>query len=233
MENTNKKFNLRMVLTILFWGALWGIVEATLGTILHLPGFEGTGIYFASSTIILPIAYCLMANCYKKTNSFYSVYLMGIVAGIIKLSVGFVIGFIDRVYFPAMYIVLEALAMGSALALFRPKNVLSLKTFGALVLANTTYQFMYLVVRSLTSESVFASMDAWKAAGEKYLFTINGVAILYSFAIGGAAFGIFKLAEKYNWNLKFDFNKLVTSPISVSIALALSFGLTIGLALVK
>ena len=72
MENTERKFNLKTVMTILFWGALWGIVEATLGTLLHLPGFEETGLFFASSAVILPIAYCLMANCYKRTESWCS-----------------------------------------------------------------------------------------------------------------------------------------------------------------
>ena len=87
MEN-ERKFNLKTVLTILFWGALQGIVEATLGTLLHLPGFEETGLFFASSAVILLIAYCLMANCYKETESFYAVYLMGVLA----LSLGLTIG---------------------------------------------------------------------------------------------------------------------------------------------
>ncbi|MCR5332870.1 MAG: hypothetical protein K6E11_02495 [Bacilli bacterium] len=231
MEETNKKqLTLKMIMQILFWGAAWGIVEATLGTILHLPGFEGTGLYFASSAVILPIAYCLMANCYKRTGTFYSVFLMGLVAATIKLSVAFVIGFIDRVYFPAIYIVIEALAMGGALAIFRPTNVISLKTFASIVVANTTYQFTYLVIRSLTSANVFANMEIWSQVGEKYLFMINGLAILYSFAIGSIAFGVIKLAQRLNFSVKFNFNKLVSSPITAGIAVALSLALTIGLA---
>lgn len=229
MENTERKFNLKTVLTILFWGALWGIVEATLGTLLHLPGFEETGLFFSSSAIIVPIAYCLMANCYKRTESFYAVYLMGVVAGLIKLTVAFVIGFTIYVYFPAMYIVLEALAMGTALAVFRPKNVLSLKTFVAIVVANTVYQFVYLCVRSLTSASVFASMEAFNKTGVKYLFTLNGLAIIYTLIVGSMAYGVTKLAEKFNWSMKFDLNKVITHPVTVGIALALAVGLTIGL----
>ena len=230
--NMEKKFGLKTIMTILFWGALWGIVEATLGTILHLPGFEGTGLFFASSVIIIPIAYCLMANCYKRTGTFYSVYLMGIIAGLIKLTVGFVIGFIDRVYMPAIYIVVEALAMGSALAIFRPTNVLSLKTFASIVAANTTYQLMYLSITAVMGNNAFASMEAFSDRGVKYLFTINCLAILYSFVIGSIAFGGFKLAKKLNLNTKFDLNKIITSPITVSVALVLSIGLTIGLALI-
>ena len=128
MEN-EKKFNLSLLFNVLFWGGLWGIVEATLGTILHLPAFEGAGLFLGSSVIIIPIAYFLMANCYKRTNSFYSVYLMGVLAALIKLSVGFVIGFINKVYNPAIYIVVESLAMGTALLIIRPTNVLSFKWF--------------------------------------------------------------------------------------------------------
>ena len=68
--------------------------------------------------------------------------------------------------------------------------------------------------------------------GEKYLFTVNGLAILYSFAIGAIAFGIVQLAKKLNWNTKVDFNKIIYSPITVSIALVASVGLTIGLSLI-
>lgn len=230
MEN---KLNLRTILTIVFWGALWGIVEATLGTILHLPAFEGTGVFFASSAIILPIAYCLMANCYKKTNMFYAVYLMGVVAALIKLTVGFVIGFIDRVYFPAIYIVIESLAMGSALAIFRPTNVLSLKTLASIIVANTAYQLSYLVIRQMNSGDVFVSMEAWRATGEKYLFTINALVIIYSFVIGSISFGLFELAKKLNWKTKFDLNKIISSPITASIAVLLAVGLTIGLTFIK
>lgn len=230
MENTEKKFSLKTWMSILFWGALWGIVEATLGTILHLPGFDGTGIYFASTAIVLPIAYCLMANCYKRTESFYSVYLMGIVAATIKLSVAFIIGWIDRVYFPAIYIVVESLCMGTALAIFRPKNVLSLRTFGAIVAANTVYQFSYLLICAINGNNAFASMEAWAKSGEKYLFTMNGLAIVYTLAVGSTAFGLFKLAEHYNFKFKLDLNKFVTSPIVAGVAVILSFAFTIGLA---
>ena len=230
MENQEKKFTLKTWMNILFWGAVWGIVEATLGTILHLPGFDGTGIYFASTAIVVPIAYCLMANCYKKTESFYAVYLMGVLAAVIKLSVGFIVGFTQKVYNPAIYIVFEALAMGSFLAVFRPKNVLSLRTFGAIVAANTVYQLAFLGIRAISGNNAFASYEAWVKTGEKYLFTMNGLAIVYTLAIGSAAFGLFKLAEHYNFKFKFDLNKFITSPITAGVLVALSFSLTIGLA---
>lgn len=228
-----KTLNLKMILTIVFWGSLWGIVEATLGTILHLPSSKMAGMYLSSSAIIIPIAYCLMANCYKKTNqSFYAVYLMGVVAALIKLSVAFVIGFVDVVWEPAIYIILEALAMGSALAIFRPTNVLSLKTFGSIVVANTVYQFSFLVVKTIKGSDVFYNMATWSKMGEKYLFTVNGLAMLYTLAIGALSYGIILLVKKLNLSTKFDMNKIVYSPIAASLALMVSIGLTIGLSVI-
>ena len=227
-----QKLSTKIIFQVLFWGALWGIVEATLGTILHLPAFDAPGIYLCSSTIIIPIAYCLMANCYKRTGSFYSVYLMGVLAGVIKLTTAFIVGFINRVYMPAIYIVVEALAMGTVLAVFKPKNVLSLKTFASVVVANTVYQFMYLVIRIADGgQNVFASLEAWRSGAEKYILSINFVACFYTLAIGGAVYGLLKLAEKKEWNLKFSLDKIIYSPIAASISVGLALVLTITLKL--
>lgn len=227
-----QKLSTKMIFQVLFWGALWGIVEATLGTILHLPAFDAPGIYLCSSTIIIPIAYCLMANCYKRTGSFYSVYLMGVLAGVIKLTTAFIVGFINRVYMPAIYIVVEALAMGTALAVFKPKNVLSLKTFASVVIANTVYQFMYLVIRMVDNNpNAFASMEAWQKLGEPYFLTINFVACMYTLVVGGFSYGLIKLAEKKEWKPSFSLDKIIYSPITVSISVGLALVLTITLKL--
>ena len=235
MENTQRKeITLKILFISLFFGAIWGIVEATLGTILHLPFFEAAGIYTKSSVIIVPIALALMAVCYKKTNSFLSILLMGLVAATIKLSVGFVIGFIDRVYFPAIYIVVEALMMGAMLKVFHNEKVLTLKTFGIAFLANTLYQFSYLVISSLTGgKNVFSSMELWQSTGEKYLFTYNCIAMLYLFTAGVIIYFVNKLVEKSEVKVKFDLQKIIFSPITASIALVIAFGLTIGLSFVK
>ena len=81
---TNKK--LKMLFTVLFFGGMWGLVEATLGTVLHLPFFDNIGVYGSSTAIMLPIAFYLMGLCYKKTNTLRTVAYIGLIAGIIKLS---------------------------------------------------------------------------------------------------------------------------------------------------
>ena len=231
METTNNtKSKLTFIFNVIFFGALWGIVEASLGTILHLPMFDKVGMYACSSTIILPIAYYIMANCYKKTGTLFSIPVMGVIAALIKLSVGFFIGFRASVINPSIYIIAESLAMFGALAVFRPKNVLSLKTLGAVILANTTYQFTYLMINwAMGGTNVFASEKAWTLVGESHLFTMNALAILYTFASGAIFYGLFKLAEKLHVEVKFDYKKIIYSPITASVALVIAVGLTITL----
>ena len=233
MNNENRKQTLTVLLNVVFFGALWGILEATLGTVLHLPALDKAGMYAASTTIMLPIAYYLMAICYKKTGSRWAVFVMGGIAALIKLSVAIVIGFRPSVYNPAIYIVAESLMMGVALIIFNPKNVLSFRTLGAMIFANTLYQFSYLLINmAMGGTNVFASEKAWIEVGEKYLFKFNCVAILYTFASGAIAFGVMKLLEKANVSLKVDIKKLVNSPITAAVTLVIAFTLTLTMALI-
>ena len=214
---------LSTLFSVLLFGGLWGIIEATLGTILHLPFFEGFGVFGKTSSIIIPMAFALMAMCYKKTQSVYAVFLMGVLAALIKLPVSFFIGFTDRIYNPMMYIVIESLLMGGALYLFKPTNVVSLKTFGAIVLANTLYQFSYVCISGwMVGANPFASMAKW----EKYLLTINCVAILYTFGFGGIAYGVIKLKQHFNWDLS-KVKKVVYHPAFASSVAAVAVVLTI------
>lgn len=239
MEKRKKFFS--YLFPILLYGSLWGIFEATLGTILHLPAFEAGGLFTKSSIIIIPVAFFIMALCYKKTGSLKSVVFAGLIAASIKLSTAIVVPFTIYVYFPAIYIVVESLAMFGALAIFRPTKVLSLKTFASFVIACTTYQFTYICICSITAVAApgltgninaFASMENWKKVGEKYLFTYNGVAIIYALLAGGAMYGISKLLTKLNVQVKFDYKRIINSPITASVALVAAFALTISLSLI-
>jgi len=240
MEKSKKI--LSFIIPVLLFGALWGIFEATLGTLLHLPVFEAGKLFTKSSIIMVPIAFLFMTLCYKKTNSLLSVVLVGIIAALIKLSTAFVLGMTIYVYFPAIYIVVESLAMMGAIAIFRPTSVLSLKTFASFVTANTIYQFSYISIASIVAVAspnltkninAFENMTNWSKVGEKYLFTYNGIAIIYALAIGGALYGLYRLALRYKLFEKVDLKKVVYSPITASLALVVAFAVTISLATVK
>ncbi len=232
MEEKTMNPKLRLFLDVLLFGSVWGILEATLGTLLHLPMLDKAGMYACSSTIMIPIAFYLMANCYKRTGKFYALPMMGVIAALIKLTVAFVVGFRPSVYNPAMYIIVESLAMMGAVAIFRPTKVLSLKTLGAVILANTTYQFSYLMLNMAMGGTNIFTEKGWMLVAEKYLFMFNGLAILYMFASGAIFYGVFKLLEKLNVEVKFDYKKIVYSPITASVCFGLAVALTITFAAV-
>ena len=235
MDNAKTPMNekLRFFLDVLFFGALWGLLEATLGTLLHLPAFDKAGMYAASTTIMVPLAYCLMANCYKRTGKLYCMPAMGVIAASIKMTVAFVVGFRPSVYNPAIYIIVESLAMMGAVAIFRPTKVLSLKTLAAVIVANTTYQFSYLLINmAMGGTNIFASEKAWINVGEKYLFKFNCVAILYMFGVGAIAYGIVKVLEAKHVEIKFDYKKIIYSPITAAVTFVLAVALTITFAAV-
>ena len=238
----NKKKILSILLPALLFGALWGIFEATLGTILHLPFFEAGKLFTKSSIIMVPIAFFFMTLCYKKSGSLLSVIFAGLVSASIKLSTAFIMGMTIYVYFPAIYIVVESLAMMGALAIFRPKKVLSLQSFASFVTANTIYQFSYISIASLVAVAnptltnninAFENMKNWQKVGEKYLFTYNGVAIIYALAFGAILYSLYRLALKLNLNEKVNIQKIIYSPITASVALVAAFALSISLAAVK
>ena len=238
----NKKNILAILLPVLLYGALWGIFEATLGSVLHLPAFEVGKLFTKSSIIMVPIAFLFMTMCYKKSGSLLSVIVAGLVSASIKLSTAFVMGMTIYVYFPAIYIVVESLAMMGVLAIFRPKNVLSLRSFASFVAACAVYEFSYISIASIVAVAApgltnninaFASMANWQKVGEKYLFTYNGVAILYALAFGAILYGLYHLALKLKVNEKINLQKIVYSPITASVAIAAAFALSISLAAIK
>lgn len=201
---------LKILFAVLLFGGLWGILEATLGTFLHLPIVRAAGMYASSTVIMVPIAYFLMGACYKRTNTFRSVFYMGILAASIKAMV---CAIFHLSFNPVYYIVLEALCMGGALAAIRPSKVISFQGLGTMILANTSY----LVLSTFIRINVATSTPSMLVANiEQYVFLYNALAILYSFAAGAAIYGIMQLANRFEW--KFDgVKKVIYSPITASV----------------
>ena len=214
--------HLKILFSVLLFGGLWGILEATLGTLLHMPFVPGT-MFLASTTIMVPIAYFLMGACYKRTETFRSVWYMGVLAAGIKLISCLIF---SMSFNPVYHILLESLFMGVALLIVRPKNVLSFAGLGTMIIANTLYLGVSTFIR-VNPSSATASyiLDNF----EKYTFKFNCVAILYTFAAGAALFGLTKLAEKYQWDFS-KVKKVIYHPAFASgaavVALALSISLS-------
>jgi hypothetical protein len=73
----NKK---HLVWIPLFWGSLWGLVEATLGHVLHripIPGIAGA--------VMFPIGVFFMIQAYRNSGKIPVIFLTALVAANIKL----------------------------------------------------------------------------------------------------------------------------------------------------
>ena len=209
-----KKYEpLKILFGVLLFGGLWGILEATLGTLLHLPFVKAAGMYASSTTIMVPIAFMLMGACYKKVGNCRSVFYMGILAASIK---AIVCAIFHLSLNPVYYILMEALIGAGALLIMRPKQILSFKGLGTFIIANTTY----LVASTFLRISVVASTwENFIHNVETYALMMNCLAILYTFAFGAILYGLVKLVEVKEWKFE-GLKKIVYSPITASIVAA-------------
>lgn len=112
----------KFYLSILFWGSLWGIAEASVGFGLHkaavfLPGLPGF--------LMFPVAFYFMNSVYKSTGKPAAVFLISIITAAFKLF-DFVLPSYDavRIVNPAVSILMEGLAVSLVFKLISPKGKL-------------------------------------------------------------------------------------------------------------
>ncbi len=73
-----KNNKLELITKIVFFGAVWGILEATLGYVLHfLP-------MLISGTLMFPLVMYVLYRAYKSTDSRKAVFFVGLIAIMIK-----------------------------------------------------------------------------------------------------------------------------------------------------
>ena len=216
-----KNKHLVILFNVLLFGGLWGIFEATVGSFLHLSFIHNTrSIFLSSTTVLVPIAYFLMGACYKKSGTIRSVCYMGVLAATIKV-IGAAI--LHSNFEPALYMLVESLAMGLALLVIKPKNVISFQGLGTFIFASTLYLLATTMYRIGTTADVTGQMVMENI--EKYVFKYNCVAILYTFAIGAIIYGVMKLAEAKNWNFE-KVKKVFYHPVFASSMAAIALVVT-------
>lgn len=112
--------NKKIILKILYYGSIWGIVEATLGYVLHFVGFI-TGFNSFSGIIMYPIGLFFMYKVFVETKNYYSIFLTSFICASIKLF-NIVLPFIPHYHSinPAVAILLEGL---SSFVLIRYLNI--------------------------------------------------------------------------------------------------------------
>lgn len=116
---------------ILFWGALWGITEATVGYILHLMPFR-----VPTGSVLFPIGYYFMEKSYNEVKDRKAMVYTASVAAFIKLINLFMPAIpVIKVINPAMCILFESLAVVLVFNVFKYKEG-SLKFIHALIMSS-------------------------------------------------------------------------------------------------
>ena len=216
----------KFISIVLTLGGLWGLLEATLGTLLHLPSIHSI-IFFASTAILLPIAYLITSRSYQLTNKASTVIYVGIVAALIK-SVTFVFGLPIQYFInPMVAIMLESLVMFVAFKVTKHEKIISLKSFVTFIVVSTIFRVTY-VGYSIATSAPFGS--AYFVEGSivideivKYCFITN----IISFAYLGIFMGLGTLLiylEKHEKFSKFTskVSSLTYSPIFASLVVCVA-----------
>lgn len=115
MEN---KINLKLVSQIIFYGAVWGIIEATLGYLLHFLPPTLAGL------VMFPIAAFVLLKAYRAMGKRSALIYVGLIAAAIK-AVNFLIPgmMVFKVVNPMISIVMESLMVAAAYPLLSGNKV--------------------------------------------------------------------------------------------------------------
>lgn len=118
------KKHLSLILTIVFFGSIWGIIEATIGYVLHL-GFVPP---FLAGSLLFPFAMLLLSKAYQVTQNRLSVVGIGVIAALIKgVNLFFPYTNVFKIINPMIMIVMESLLVFVVIQAFQkaswPKKV--------------------------------------------------------------------------------------------------------------
>jgi hypothetical protein len=206
-----KKINSTHLFAIVFYGALWGALEATIGYLLH---FVPT---FIAGTIMFPIAALILAKAYQTTQSKSSLLFVGLIAASIK-AVNFLFPVLNiwKTINPMIAIVLETLMVFAFISVIAQKKLPT--TALGLVIASVLWRILYVAyqtVNGLISGS-FAP----------YLQSVAGVAEFVLFAgLLSAGFAIILLA--FARDVKLPAKSIVYKPLFATALFGLALVLTI------
>ena len=104
----------RTAVIVLFWGSLWGLIEATLGFLLH---FAAVAIPGLPGFLMFPFAFTAMHRAVKEAGGPAAAFCASLVAASIKLTDFLVPGHDPiRVANPALAIVMEGAAVYAFMA---------------------------------------------------------------------------------------------------------------------
>lgn len=184
---------------IVFGGALWGILEATLGWALHLIHFKGEAL------ILYPFGLMCMLMAFKQTLQLSSVMKVAMVASLIKLVNLFMVPVVPiyHVTNPAVAIALEGLVTWAFCVGYlknkKPSWTVCIPVASVLVLASVFVFRGWQMIMDNFMENPSVRMPFETSMGFQWLWrsVVQGVML----------FGVVSLSNKYTF--KFNANQLV------------------------
>lgn len=200
------------VLAIIFYGSLWGIIEATLGYVLHwIPAF-------VSGSILFPIASVLMVRLYRKTNETSSIFFASIIAAFLKGFNFFLPNLsIWKVINPMIAILVEATVL--LIAMHFVKKDISIPTVAALFLTGIAWRASY---------SLVFGIEYWTLGNLSPM--ISSLANIVDFVLVSGAIGGVFVVGFYFLNLLFDYkvsHQFRLSPIVAMSSFVIAIGVTL------
>ena len=108
---------IKLLTTVVFFGSIWGLLEATIGHVLHFIPATIAG------SIMFPIAAFILYKTYKKTDSKAALFYVGLVAAMIK-SVDLLLPSLSiyKTINPMISILLESLVVVAVITLVISKK---------------------------------------------------------------------------------------------------------------
>ncbi len=206
------KKNIKLISAIIFYGSIWGILEATLGYVLHFVPV------LISGSILFPLASLLMVRLYKQTNSTSSVFYASVLAALLK-SINFLLPNLSiwKVINPMIAILIEGTVLVLAFSFMKQKN--TVLSVSMLVLTPILWRTLYIGVFGL--ELAFFDMFSPLIASTSEILTF----VIQNGLIGGILVLGLYLLNQVSFS-KLDF-KVSHSPLFAASMFVLAFVLTI------
>lgn len=188
----------RKISHIVFYGALWGIVEATLGFGLHLlkrvapiPGLTGY--------VLFPIGFFIMLAAVRSVDKDAAAFYTAAVAAGLKLFSGLLPG-VDWIFVinPSLAILLEGLVVFLTVKLFSMRKSASaiFTTFAAAISWRALFLLAILILPLQAG-----ILKKGTAAILQFLFlesAVNGILIGFALWLGVGSFRLARLYDRIN-----------------------------------
>jgi hypothetical protein len=200
------KKNLDIFVKIVFFGSIWGILEATLGYVLHfVPGY-------ISGSVMFPIVLFILYRAYKALGSKWAIFYVAFVAMAIK-SVNLLLPYLypAKTINPMVAMFLEASLVFAVIPMIDHKK-LSYKVTG-IIMASLLWRVAYIGYQGVN----FLITDYLSNYLQSFSLSFEFV-VLYGLIGTVLSVVLMTVTERYKWTYKID--QLKVNPL-------VSFGLLI------